>query len=212
MQMQTTITALIAITLLAGPCCALARADGGQIRASHHQGNYQITVFTSPTPLRAGPVDVSVLVQDAESGRTLDGATIVVELTSPDRTLPPLRIVATSAAATNQLFRAAMFDLPKSGQWNVRVECTTPRDEAPITVAFSMDAAPPLPPWLTVWPWFTWPAAAVLLFAIHRTLVNKRNIRRSIGGTSSSGGTPGASSDRRGEFVTAPPTNANSTA
>ncbi len=39
--------------------------DGGAVRFSGQQGDWRITVFTSPTPLRAGPVDVSVLVQDA---------------------------------------------------------------------------------------------------------------------------------------------------
>ncbi len=121
-----------------------------------------------------------MLVQDADSGRTLDDATIVVELTSPDHALPPLRAIAVTDAATNQLFRAALFDLPTPGEWHVRVECTTPAHPAPATVAFTMNAAAPLPPWLTVWPWFTWPAVAVLLFAIHRVLVKRRQTRRSL--------------------------------
>ena len=41
-----------------------------------------------------------------------------------------------------------------------------------------MEAAPPLPRWLSVWPWFTWPIVAVLLFAIHRTLVTRRKTHR----------------------------------
>jgi len=37
--------------------------DAGAVRVSQRHGNRQITVFTDPTPLRAGPVDVSILVQ-----------------------------------------------------------------------------------------------------------------------------------------------------
>ena len=44
---------------------SVARADGGVVRLRQRAGGYQIAVFTSPTPIRAGPVDVSVLVQDA---------------------------------------------------------------------------------------------------------------------------------------------------
>ncbi|HEV3259998.1 MAG TPA: hypothetical protein VG013_24230, partial [Gemmataceae bacterium] len=44
---------------------SMAMADGGAIRLSEQKGDYQITVFTAPTPLRAGPVDVSVLIQNA---------------------------------------------------------------------------------------------------------------------------------------------------
>jgi len=54
---------LIAVVCLASP--AMVRADGGAVRLSERQGGYQITAFTSPTPFRAGPVDISVLVQDA---------------------------------------------------------------------------------------------------------------------------------------------------
>lgn len=178
--MQTRIH-LIVFALLAGPCCALSHADGGQLRASQQHGNLRVTVFTSPNPLRAGPIDVSVLVQDAASGRTIDDAAIVVELTSLGHALPPLRAIATTAAATNQLFRAAWFDLPAPGVWNVRVECTTPMHPAPAAVTFTMNVAAPLPPWLTVWPWFAWPLAAVLLFAVHRYLVAHRQTHRGPG-------------------------------
>src|SRR5947207_4622353 len=37
---------------------AVAAADGGTIRLSEQKGNYRITVFTSPTLLRAGPLDI----------------------------------------------------------------------------------------------------------------------------------------------------------
>src|SRR5262249_156491 len=55
-----------------------ARADGGTVRLSQRAGGYQVTVFTEPTPLRAGPVDVSVLVQDAATGQALPGAQVTV--------------------------------------------------------------------------------------------------------------------------------------
>ena len=45
-----------------------AAADGGSMRSVRKKGGYQITVFTAPTPFRAGPVDISVLVQDASTG------------------------------------------------------------------------------------------------------------------------------------------------
>jgi hypothetical protein len=32
----------------------------------------------------------------------------------------------------------------------------------------------PLPRWLELWPWFTWPALAVGLFGLHRLLVQRR--------------------------------------
>ena len=141
-------------------------------------GPYQLTVFTSPNPLRAGPMDVSILVQDAETGQPVRDAKVTVELASPERSLPPLRAVATTAAATNKLLRAALFELPASGRWDVRVECRPPDNSKSLATGFTMEAAPPLPEWLTVWPWFCWPIVAVVLFVIHRVLVARRTLRR----------------------------------
>ena len=57
---------------------SLARADGGAVRLRQRAGGYQIAVFTSPTPFRAGPVDVSVLVQDAATGECVPEAQVTV--------------------------------------------------------------------------------------------------------------------------------------
>lgn len=180
--MQIAIQLLVALTILTGPWCAFACADGGQVRVMERHGDYQLTVFTSPNPLRAGPVDVSVLVQDANTGQTITDATITIELAPRDKSLPPIRAAATTEAATNKLLRAALVELPAPGRWDVRVECTTARDQAPIDVSFAMDCLRPLPRWLSVWPWFTWPIVAVMFFAIHRMLVARRQTHRVLGG------------------------------
>jgi hypothetical protein len=92
--------------------------------------------------------------------------------------LSPIRVAATSAAATNKLLQAANVELPAPGRWDVRVQYTIPNSDAEAihgdAVRFTMEAAPPLPRWLSVWPWFTWPVLAVLLFAMHRKLVAGR--------------------------------------
>ena len=69
-------------------------ADGGTVRLSQRQGGYRITVFTAPTPFRAGPVDISVLVQDAATGQPVPEAHIpLLQAASarPDRTDPITR-------------------------------------------------------------------------------------------------------------------------
>src|SRR5215470_12733522 len=88
---------------------SLARADGGAVRLRQRAGGYQIAVFTSPTPFRAGPVDVSVLVQDAATGECVPVARVTVSLkaTGDGRAV---ECPATSAAATNRLFHAAVFE------------------------------------------------------------------------------------------------------
>jgi hypothetical protein len=44
--------------LLLGPLCRNAHGDGGTVRTSVTSGDCRITVFTSPTPFRAGPFDL----------------------------------------------------------------------------------------------------------------------------------------------------------
>jgi hypothetical protein len=161
--------ALVPALLLAPS--SLLRADGGAVRLSQRAGGYQIAVFTSPTPFRAGPVDVSVLVQDAATGECVPEARVTVRLTAPGDGRV-LEVPATTEAATNKLFRAAEFRLPEPGQWDVAVAVEGPH--GPALVRFGVQADEPPPRWLDLWPWFGWPAAAVALFGVHRVLVRRK--------------------------------------
>ena len=150
------------------PCHA--RADGGAVRLREQAGGYQITIFTSPTPFRAGPVDVSVLVQDAATGEYLPEArvSLCLKAAGDGRVL---EYPATEEAATNKLLRAAEFQLPEPGSWDVAVAVEGP--QGPAVVRFEVPADEPPPRWLDLWPWFAWPGLAVTLFGIHRVLAGK---------------------------------------
>ena len=57
---------------------ALSFADGGTVQLRKEAGALVITVFTSPAPLSAGPVDISLLLQNAEWARTGAGCQCLV--------------------------------------------------------------------------------------------------------------------------------------
>ena len=152
--------------LLLETWCTLACADGGSIRLSGKKSGYQITVFTAPTPFRAGPVDISVLVQDSVTGDPMAGARVTVRMSKLGQLA--LEYPATSEAATNKLFRAAQFDLPEPGRWNMQVQVEGSHGLA--VIAGAVEAAKPLPRWREIWPWFGWPALAIALFSIHQIL------------------------------------------
>jgi hypothetical protein len=168
--------ALLCVFLLS-PCHLVtlspchARADGGTLRLRQRAGNYQIAVFTSPTPLRAGPVDISVLVQDARTGECVPAARVSVRLRARGSE-HVLERPASAAAATNKLFQAAVFGLPEPGWWDVEV--VVAGAHGPARVRFGVQADEALPRWLDLWPWFGWPALAVALFALHRVLVRRK--------------------------------------
>jgi len=159
---------LISIPLLF-PAPALA--DGGALRLSEESGNYQIAIFTSPTPLRAGPVDISVLVQDAVTHEPVSDVQIVVKAARRDQPGAVIRRRATFEAATNKLFQAATLNLNEPGWWQLDIALDGPLGET--SVAIAIEAEKPLPKCLAVWPWLTWPALPILLFGVHQFLVRR---------------------------------------
>jgi hypothetical protein len=156
---------------------SLVRADGGALRLHERAGNYQVAVFTSPTPFRAGLVDISVLVQDAAAGECVADARMTVRLTARGSGLV-VEYPAKTEAASNKLFHAAVFQLPESGWWDVDVVVEGPHGSE--LVRFAVEAEEALPRWAILWPWFGWPALAVALFGIHQVLVRRRGKTRTV--------------------------------
>lgn len=167
----SSVRSVLVICLLVSPA-SLLWADGGAVRISERAGSYQVTVFTSPTPLCAGPVDISVLVLDADTGEQVPGAQVKVRLTARS-TAHVFEHQATAAAATNKLFYAAQCELPASGWWDADVSVKWQHGSAVVRFGFEADEAPPR--WRELWPWFTWPAVAVALFGIHQVLGRTRD-------------------------------------
>ena len=161
------VAAGLAITwLMLSTWCSTAGADGGTMRLSATKGGYQITVFTAQPPSRAGPVDISVVVQDRLTGMPLTQTRVTVRMSRPGQ--PSLEYPATAEAATNKLFQAALFELPEAGRWRMEVEIESAHGSA--MIAGDVEAAAPVPRWQELWPWFGWPVLAVTLFGLHQFL------------------------------------------
>lgn len=140
---------------------AAARGDGGTVRLSQQRGGYRVTVFTDPTPLRVGAVDVSVLVQDAKTGKPLPHIPAMVRASAEGGAV--IEIAATAEAATNKLLRAAAVELTRAGRW--RFEVTVDGQDP---VAFAAEVAGPPPPWISYAPWVGWPVLPIALFVLYQ--------------------------------------------
>src|SRR5260221_14262625 len=81
-------------TLLALP--SLLMADGGAVRMLERKGAYQIALFTAPTPLIAGPVDISVLVQNADTQEPNSQGEIAIRATKRGKQGPTISQPATN--------------------------------------------------------------------------------------------------------------------
>jgi hypothetical protein len=177
--MRKPVAAFLALSLLAvASCCA----DGGAIVTKQTVNGFDVTVFASPAPLRAGPVDVSVLVQQAEKP-ILDAAVEVAwnpSSSSSPEWAPPCcamesdteRIPALRAHSNNRFLYSAIVQMKSSGRSQLEVVVSQGDREARLSCA--LDVGQPLPPALAFWPWLIFPPVAVAGFALHQNLAKSR--------------------------------------
>jgi hypothetical protein len=149
-----------------------ARGDGGTVRLAERVGGYRLTVFTEPTPLRAGPVDISVLVQDAATGRPLPTAEVLVVATPADGAGTEVSCPALPGAATNKLLHSAHFELSAAGRWRLEVRVAGPHGTA--NAAIPVEVAEPLPRWAEMWGWIALPIVPITMFVVFQLLTHRR--------------------------------------
>jgi hypothetical protein len=166
--------AVVALTLLlhAPP----SWADGGAVQLQQADGAFVITVFTAPTPLRAGVADISVLVQTRDGSEAVLDADVRLELRSSTNDGATVRAAATREQATNKLLYAATVNVPSTGSWQLHVAVRRGDDRAEVTCQLAVAA--PLPRLLAHWPYLAFPPATVLIFALHQWL-RSRSIKAS---------------------------------
>lgn len=117
-------------------------ANGGIIQlARQPAGPYEVTVQTSPSPIRVGTVDVSVLVQRAGSDDLVQDARVTVTAKPVGQPSTSSPYEATHEQATNKLFYAANVELATEGRWRIGVDVRHPTLGAG-TVSFEVDATP----------------------------------------------------------------------
>jgi hypothetical protein len=173
-------------------------ADGGTLRLSQRRGDYQVSIFTSPAVLRCGTIDISVLVQNASTGKVCEGVPITTRLlhsyqVNGQTFTDVLEQPASTTAAINKLFQDARFDISQAGVWHASVVLnpsakddvstastltadstkTASQNEQNEPLAFDLTISPPLAAWLELAPWIGWPFAAMTLFLVHQRLASR---------------------------------------
>src|SRR5260370_621938 len=96
---MTRYTLLVLVCMLAQ---ATVFADGGLVQLRKEAGAFVITVFTSPAPLSAGPVDISLLLQNRNGLEPVLDASVSLLLRA-DASSTELRARATREQAQNKL-------------------------------------------------------------------------------------------------------------
>ena len=152
------------------------RADGGKVLLQRQAGPFLITLFSDPSVVHVGRVDLSVLCQKGDDKSTVLDAEVFLHLTKPGGAeIVEFTLPATHRTATNKTLYAAQLDLPTPGKWKVKVDARRGGDEASITG--DLNVLPKEPLLVTYWPFFILVPLIALLFAINRRLRKGRELR-----------------------------------
>jgi hypothetical protein len=188
---RRTVSLAFALAVAAALATADARADGGAVCASGPVGRTRVTLFTSPTPLRVGTVDLSVLVQDAATGESLPDAAVKFRIRGDADATGSMEVDARSGASANRLLQSALLRLASPGEVVIEAFVRARGSEGSVSCAARIeDAAPAL---LAHWPLVALPPVCVGLFAWHQALVRRQAARRVTlrhGGASPAPGPP----------------------
>lgn len=150
-------------------------ADGGTVQLQKQVGPFSVTVFSDPSPVRVGKVDLSVLVQQSATKAPVLDAQVLFHLRRPGGgeiltyTLP-----ARHSDASNKMLYAANADLPSPGNWQMGVDIS--RQQVQVSTYGTLKVVDKEPPLATYWPYFVMVPMLALLFVVNRWL--RRRYRR----------------------------------
>ena len=119
---------------------AVALADGGTIRLSGLEfGDYRVTVFTDPTPVRPDSIDVSFLITEADGLSVAEGLEVQVEVTPLNHPGVAATYAATREQADDPRMYAAKFSLGSPGEWRIDISVEGNRGSG--TASFTLRAS-----------------------------------------------------------------------
>ncbi len=175
--------ALLCVFLL----CVLTQqlsADGGVVVGRHEEDSLQITVFAEPFPVRAGPVDFSVLLQNGQDPILDADVRLSLKQTGPSGEvyLAPCcsmqgangSVAASRSHSGNKMLFSTIMTLPGSGTWELGV--VVAREGKQQSFSVPLDVRPPLKPVQSWWPFLALLPAAILLY-VWRALLVRAKIR-----------------------------------
>ena len=123
------------------------RADGGNVLWQRTMGSITVTAFTTESPLRPGPADISFLVENNEQSQPILDAQVFVTFQS--ETGVTIRTEATHAQARNKLLYCTLVDLPKPGHWKMTLLVV--HGAEPVEFASDLAVSEPQSPLIATW-------------------------------------------------------------
>jgi hypothetical protein len=171
-QLVTSVVPLIVLILTLG---ITIRADGGSVLWQRTMGSITVTAFTTQSPLRPGPADISFFVENNEHPRPILEAQVFVTL--QNETGVTMRTEATHAQARNKLLYCTLIDLPKPGHWKMTLLVVHAAER--IEFVSDLAVSEPQSPLIANWRFIGFPFAIAILFIFQQRLAWKRDATHS---------------------------------
>lgn len=158
-------------------------ADGGRVLAEKQARAYRVVLFGNPSPLRAGPVDLSLFLEQSEKNGPVLDAMVSFRLNKLSRPTPELAwkgagcvtpgqaVPVSQGHAGNGLLYSALLGIPEPGLWELGVSISREGKTEIVSFELPVDRAPP--PMLTWWPVVALMPLGILLY-IWRGYLKKR--------------------------------------
>jgi hypothetical protein len=150
---------------------ANALADGGAVQLRKEVGPFVITVFTAPAPLSAGPVDISLLLQNRNGLEPVLDASVSLILRS-EASGAEIEARPTRERAQNKLLYAAPVTLAESGKWQLDVIIL--RNGVRTEATGIIDAAPAFEMASSYWSYIAFPPLMIVLFVVRERLIRRK--------------------------------------
>ena len=147
------------------------RADGGSVLWQRTMGSITVTAFTTESPLRPGPADISFLVENSEQSRPVLDAQVFVTFQS--ETGVTMRTEATHAQARNKLLYCTLIDLPQPGHWKMTLLVVHAAER--IEFVSDLAVSEPQSPLIANWKLMAFPFTIAILFVFQQGLAWKRD-------------------------------------
>jgi len=165
----------LALILALGLWATAAYGDGGALLLHQDAGPFTLTLFAAPQPLATGMADLSILVQDRNTGGTLLDPVVDATAEAADGSATQTVRLARGNSG-NRLLQAGRLQFARPGRWrlNVRVR----RGQDVVLVSTECTVQPDTSRATIVWFYVLLPAAMILLFLLHQFLKQRQSPRQ----------------------------------
>ena len=148
-----------------------AFADGGAVQLRKEAGPFVITVFTAPAPLSAGPVDISLLLQNRNGLEPVLDANVSL-LLRENASGSEISARPTREQAQNKLLYAAPVTFTESGKWQLDITILRNGERARATGTIDVAPAPEMA--ASRWSYIAFPPLMIAAFVVRERLIRRR--------------------------------------